>query len=170
MLSLNICVTEHTYEVTLCSGLFLIFEGHSWLLLGSLAVLSSLLNKILSVALLYSQRLSKKGSRECSFRKAWSGKMSKAIYSSTQPWKPQTSGLFIVSLWVKRVKPEILKMPLLLPPRSEDWAAISLCLYSLRLIGVTLEWQQIHLDLENNGLVKFKKKLFSDYGIHTWVS
>lgn len=80
------------------------------LLRGSLRVSFSFLSKVLNVILLYSQRLSKKGSGECSFRKHEVGKCLKLFIAALSCGNPRLYHLFIVILWVKRVKPEILKM------------------------------------------------------------
>lgn len=80
------------------------------LLIGSLRVSLNSLNKILNVISLYSQRLSKKGSGECSFRKHEVGKCLKLFIAALSCGNPRLYHLFIVILWVKRVKPEILKM------------------------------------------------------------
>lgn len=80
------------------------------MLIGSLRVSLNSLNKILNVISLYSQRLSKKGSGECSFRKHEVGKCLKLFIAALSCGNPRLYHLFIVILWVKRVKPEILKM------------------------------------------------------------
>lgn len=68
------------------------------------------LDKVLNVILLHSQRLSKKGSGGCSFRKHEVGKCLDLFIAALSCGNPRLHHLFIVILWVKRVKPEILKM------------------------------------------------------------
>lgn len=101
----------------------------SELLRGSLRVSFNPLSKVLNVILLHSQRLSKKGSGECSFRKPEVGKCLKLFIAALSCGNPRLHHLFIVILWVKRVKPEILKMPYAF---IQQWKLIS-CLSVLTI-------------------------------------